>query len=276
MLDLIKRAETLAPHEVYWRDKQSLLASHGYTLRPRFRKGWRPSWLRKPTADPYKCEDFVMLHDQQSPRIDARRAVDGRLVHIRAIPTDSSRMELMMDLSSGPLVNDSRNHCLPILDSFQDDQERNITYIVTPHTRRVDDPRFELVHDVLDFAEQVLDGLTFLHERGVLMGYSFQGVGMDAHSLYSRGYQPVDNASLPFSLWQHPRYSRTSAPQPVRYYFTDVVRAEDLMPNKPEAIQTHDSLSAELHDLFSLNVDTIGWILKKLSGSTTASSSSSR
>ena len=35
----------LSDHEAKWRDRQPLLESKGYMLRPRLRLGWTPSWI---------------------------------------------------------------------------------------------------------------------------------------------------------------------------------------------------------------------------------------
>ena len=41
---LAKLCGELLTHEKRWRDKHSFLVSKGYTLRPRLRPGWVPSW----------------------------------------------------------------------------------------------------------------------------------------------------------------------------------------------------------------------------------------
>ena len=44
-----------------------------------------------------------------------------------------------------------------MLDSFSDDENPEISYIVMPHMREFGDPRFKRVSEVLDFVEQVLE-----------------------------------------------------------------------------------------------------------------------
>lgn len=51
---------TLSPEEEKWRDRYGMLRDEGYELRPRFRPGWKASWLES-GADPYKCEDGELL-----------------------------------------------------------------------------------------------------------------------------------------------------------------------------------------------------------------------
>ena len=50
----------LTRQEQEWRDRSEFIESHGYCLRPRFRKGWKPSWLEK-NLYPYECEDSQKL-----------------------------------------------------------------------------------------------------------------------------------------------------------------------------------------------------------------------
>jgi hypothetical protein len=50
----------LSSYEIKWRDRQPLLESKGYMLRPRLRPGWTPSWLS--TGQEYfSCEDSARL-----------------------------------------------------------------------------------------------------------------------------------------------------------------------------------------------------------------------
>lgn len=46
--------------EYFWRDHQKWLQERGYILRPRFRPGWKPSWIEK-GIDDYGCEDAQPL-----------------------------------------------------------------------------------------------------------------------------------------------------------------------------------------------------------------------
>ena len=89
--------------------------------------------------------------------IDATRDSDGRLVCIKRVLTAGSEIQIATFFSSRPVSDDAHNHCIPILDRFQDDEDADLSYIVMPHMRSMDNPPFELVDDVLDFAEQILE-----------------------------------------------------------------------------------------------------------------------
>ena len=89
--------------------------------------------------------------------IDARRANDNLLVCIKRVSTKTHEVETAMLFSQPALRSDPRNHCIPILDVIPDEQDEYIAYLVMPFYRMMDDPPFELVDDVLDFADQVLE-----------------------------------------------------------------------------------------------------------------------
>ena len=49
--------ERHSPIQQAWIRRQPLFESYGYTLRPRFRPGWIPSWRRDPTVNILRAED---------------------------------------------------------------------------------------------------------------------------------------------------------------------------------------------------------------------------
>lgn len=166
----------LESHEARWSEKQSFLASRGYVLRPRYHPGWRPSWEKNPDVDPRDCEDFwrlpvscasIVPHlltdrfpvgPQYFPNIiDATRATDGRLVCLKRVASSGQELQIGMYFSNSPIRDDSHNHCIPIIDSFPDDEHEEISYIVMPFLRTMDDPPFDIVNDILNFADQVLE-----------------------------------------------------------------------------------------------------------------------
>jgi hypothetical protein len=54
-------------------------------------------------------------------------------------------------------IDDTANHSVPILDTFDDSVNKSISYLVMPFLRLTDYPRFEIVEEVLDFADQILE-----------------------------------------------------------------------------------------------------------------------
>lgn len=163
----------LLEDEIYWRDRFQFFATRGYTLRQRYRPDWTPSWESDPDAIPLAFEDFfqspVRLFFpcmfinlpppwQFSHLIDATRNSDGRLVCIKRVPTSSEELKIVQLFSQLHLRTDSRNHCVPILDSFADYGNESVSYMVTPFLRPMNNPPFDLVGDVVDFVDQIYRG----------------------------------------------------------------------------------------------------------------------
>ena len=170
-----ERFSRLAPYELAWQSRQPFLQSRGYTLRPRYRPGWIPSW-RGTGVHPSDCEDGTVfgvrvehverghsgIVSLQSTKayanvIDATRIADGKLVSVKIVRSGGLEVQIASILRTSPLDDDPTNHCVPILDIFQDDKDVTATYMVMPFLRDYDNPRFERVEDVLDFGEQLLE-----------------------------------------------------------------------------------------------------------------------
>jgi hypothetical protein len=163
-------SERLSSHEVKWRDRQPFLESKGYMLRPRFRPGWSPSWLSPGNLKPRRlCEDFPLLPVSRKYSlwdilipvcqlrpllVDATRISDGKLVYIKEVETGDLESRLALTLAA---LDDPTNHSVPILDTFVDYADESISYIVMPFLRLLDNPPFETVGEVVDFADQILE-----------------------------------------------------------------------------------------------------------------------
>lgn len=53
---------TLDKFETFWMEHQQWLEDKGYMLRPRFRRGWVPSWdVDDARVMPYSVEDSILL-----------------------------------------------------------------------------------------------------------------------------------------------------------------------------------------------------------------------
>ena len=79
------------------------------------------------------------------------------LVYIKRVPTHSDELKIALMLNSETLRKDPRNHCVPILDHFEDEQESGMSFMVMPFLQSIDNPPFETVYNVIDFVEQVLE-----------------------------------------------------------------------------------------------------------------------
>jgi serine/threonine protein kinase len=115
--------------------------------------------------------------------VDATRMADGKLVYIKQVQTNDQESRIALMLGS---FKDPANHSVPILDTFVDDTDNSISYIVMPFLRLVDEPPFYAMDEILDFADQILEvsfivsaefppvttlfclqGLVFMHSKGI-------------------------------------------------------------------------------------------------------------
>ena len=89
--------------------------------------------------------------------VDATRISDGELVYIKRVTTGDTESEIATMLSTEDLLKDPRNHSVPILEMLHDSDDPNISYMVMPFLRLMDDPPFDYVGEIVDFADQILE-----------------------------------------------------------------------------------------------------------------------
>ncbi|OSX65916.1 hypothetical protein POSPLADRAFT_1177373 [Postia placenta MAD-698-R-SB12] len=209
----------LADAEYYWRDHQQWLEQCGYLLRPRYKPEWVPSWrgTKKHFRD---CEDGLVL--EHPTIIDATRVSDGALVSLKKISTSVHpyEVEIGQYLCSEELIADPNNHCIPLYDVLQDPDEENVTIVVMPLLRECDDPEFKTVGEVVEFIQQLITGLKFMHAYHVAhRDIMLPNVMLDPKPMFPDMYHPRRrNRRLDFKgTVKH--YSRTE--RPTKYYYVD-------------------------------------------------------
>ncbi|KAJ3476120.1 hypothetical protein NLI96_g11382 [Meripilus lineatus] len=241
--DFISRAATdeellvIMPYEAWWRDRYDLLLSRGYQLRPRLRPGWVPSWTTN-GKEIWSCEDSAYIMATKYNVVDAVKTSNGDQVLIKKIKTGSDELRIGLYLSSSELREDPRNHCVPILDYFEDEEDETISFMVMPLLRHFDNPKFGPVNELLDFGDQIFEGLCFMHAQGVAHRYRYENaphimashdlvfrdcanlnIMMNAKSMYPDGFHPVhDTHDLSRSFFV-PHYTRSE--RRPKYYFID-------------------------------------------------------
>ncbi|VDB87023.1 unnamed protein product [Peniophora sp. CBMAI 1063] len=220
----------LYPYEKKWQMRQPWLLELGYSLRPRFRVGWVPTWqkfewlpkwVKYGLLSPYTREDSLAL-EYGSLIMDATRLSDGAYVIMKAV--DNSRypneVAITTYLSSAGLARDPRNHCVPVLDSFDAPDDPTRTIIVLPLLRRFDDPPFETVGEAVDCIRQLLEGLQFMHEQYIAhRDCTWLNIMMDASPLYPAPFHPAQPDRR--RDWKGPAKHYSRADRPVKYYFID-------------------------------------------------------
>ncbi|KAH9913059.1 uncharacterized protein B0H18DRAFT_1126589 [Fomitopsis serialis] len=143
----------------------------------------------------YDQEDIWPLPHREH-LIDATRMSDGKLVYIKRVRTGDTESQIASMLSSEPLSTEPRNHCVPILNMFQDDDDAAISYMVMPFLRLIDRPPMETGEEFVDFANQILEGLVFLREHGVAhRDCEYKNIMMDASAMYPKGFHPIKEMS---------------------------------------------------------------------------------
>jgi hypothetical protein len=79
---------------------------------------------------------------------------DGKLVYIKQVQTNDQELRIALMLSS---YEDPANHSVPVLDTFVDDTDDSVSYMVMPFLRLADEPTLDAIDDILDFADQILE-----------------------------------------------------------------------------------------------------------------------
>ena len=95
--------------------------------------------------------------------MDATRISDGKVVAIKRTNADTSEISIAVYISSDNGSADlPENHCVQVLDRFTDPELPDFTFLVMPLLRRLNDPPFVFVDEVLDFVQQTLEVRDFL------------------------------------------------------------------------------------------------------------------
>lgn len=164
-------------------------------------------------------EDHIRLPARQH-LIDATRLEDGSIVFIKRVKTGDEESTIATMLSTPTLRDDPANHCVPILDIFEDDVDSSISYMVMPFLHLLDSLEFETVDNLMDCADQLLEGLVFMHDHGVAhRDCTDVNIMMNATALYPKGFHPVNDGLLPDGWMPAPVLSRICVP--VKYYYVD-------------------------------------------------------
>ncbi|KZT13124.1 uncharacterized protein LAESUDRAFT_719438 [Laetiporus sulphureus 93-53] len=209
---------SLRSWEAAWAERQPFLESRSYMLRPRYRPGWIPSW-KGTGMHPMYFEDSITLPIRDH-LVDATRTSDGMLVYIKRVRTGDTESRIATMLSSPPLSEDPDNRSVPILELFQDTDDESISYMVMPFLRLIDNPPFVFIVEIVEFMEQILTGLAFLHKHGVAhRDCEYKNLMMDAHAMYPQGHHPVATMCLPDGMTEAPYLSR--ADTGIKYCFID-------------------------------------------------------
>ena len=88
--------------------------------------------------------------------IDAIRTSDGQRVVLKRVERDTNEIRLAQLLQVEGCSEDPDNHCVPILEYFDDIEDQHLGFLVMPLLRCFDEPPFAYINEVLDFVYQTL------------------------------------------------------------------------------------------------------------------------
>ncbi|EJC99800.1 uncharacterized protein FOMMEDRAFT_127984 [Fomitiporia mediterranea MF3/22] len=244
-----------------------MLERHGYLLRPRFRPDWIPSWLNT-NKSPLLFEDSFF--NPMPMIIDAKRMSDGTQVIIKAVERNAKESNIGLYLSSGDHANDSENHCIPFYEIVRDDEAPSLEFIIMPLLRPFNDPPFFSVDEVLDFMQQTLQGLGFMHKLGVAhRDCSDENIMFDAAEMYPKGFHA--------SLWSFDAAGNVARPlrrsdvRSVKYYFTDFGLSSRFKEGEPRLVSGREGLDQDVpelssfktYDPFAVDIYILGNVFKR-------------
>ena len=105
-------------------------------------------------------------------------------MYIKEVRTGDLESSIASMLSA---IDHSANHSVPILDTFEDSINESISYLVMPFLRLTDNLCFEVVEEVLDFADQILEVRREHVDQAILLPTHFQGlVSMHSYGVAHR------------------------------------------------------------------------------------------
>ena len=95
--------------------------------------------------------------------MDATRISTGEMVAMKRVSMSKHpyEREIAEYFSTGPIAKDPRNHCVPIYEVLQAPDRPNENILVMPLLRRLNDPSFKTVGEVVDFMTQVFEVCPF-------------------------------------------------------------------------------------------------------------------
>ncbi|KAJ3931327.1 MAG: kinase-like domain-containing protein [Lentinula lateritia] len=245
MSDLERELERLRPsnfpvdgralndNELWWSGHFKYLKEHGYMMRPRYRPGWKPSFKPGVLAALASEDGQNMLHPYV---MDALRISDSYMVAMKKVNVSTAEENIASFFSNKEHNTDSRNHCIRVLEVLPVPGNDDEKILVMPWLRDVMDPRFRTIGEAIQFFKEMIEGLQYMHENNVAhRDCARNNMGMDANSMYTRQYHPIEPKKRYNWSGRALHHSRTRCPP--RYYFIDFGRSEMYDPKEPRRLE---------------------------------------
>ncbi|KAJ3804674.1 kinase-like domain-containing protein, partial [Lentinula aff. lateritia] len=204
--------------EQWWARRYDWLEERGYKMRPRYRPGWKASWLGQPHSfDSQPAEDSLVL--PVSTCMDALRVSDSQVVAMKHVKSSSDEAQVCQMFSSQEHTVNLANHCIPLLKVLKIPEFDEII-LVMPWMCTVKDPPFRTIGEVLPFFQEMLQGLQYMHHNNVAhRDCSINNMVMDARTMFSDQYHPAD-LSMKYDWSGEVSYASRTC-HPPRYYLID-------------------------------------------------------
>ncbi|KAI0365102.1 kinase-like protein [Pilatotrama ljubarskyi] len=254
----------LVPKERFWQARYRYLLDHGYLLRPRYSPDWRPSWSGT-DLDPNSCEDSILLIDYQV--MDATRISNRERVAIKSFLKDGQELQIAQFFAS---IEDPRNHCVPVHQIIADPHDPGFALMVMPYLRPCNNPDFSTIGDIIDFVDQTLEGLVFIHKHHVAhRDIAVENIMMDAKALYPNGHHPIRLDYSEDGLY--PVSALPRAGRKVRYFYIDFGLASHFPPGTSPYVVGDVGRDADVpelsddvpYDAFKVDIFALGNLYSK-------------
>lgn len=79
------------------------------------------------------------------------------MVYIKEVEAGSEEHRIVEILRQEEWISDPRNHCVPVINIFEDSQNPELLYLVMPFLRPMIDPPFQTVREIMEFTNQILE-----------------------------------------------------------------------------------------------------------------------
>ncbi|TCD67773.1 hypothetical protein EIP91_011959 [Steccherinum ochraceum] len=137
----------------FWKPRLEFLKARGYDVtEPQC--CWPRKFVQCPKTHQDTAQSFILI---------AKRIHDEERVMIERLGTSSQTFIVQTTLPKDP-----QNHCVPILESFEDPLDpKSWSYLVTPVRERHIPAALRIVRDVVCLLDHTLEGLAFLHRNGI-------------------------------------------------------------------------------------------------------------
>ncbi|KAJ3914107.1 hypothetical protein F5877DRAFT_83134 [Lentinula edodes] len=154
----------LSKSELWWSSHFEYLKEHGYMMRPRYRPGWKASFKPGILTALYSEDGQTILHPYV---MDALRISDSYMVAMKRVKVFTGEKNIANFFSNEGHNTNPRNRCIRVLEVLPVPGNDDEKIIVMPWLRKVMDPRFRTIGEAVQFFQEIIEGLQYMHENNV-------------------------------------------------------------------------------------------------------------